>query len=329
VLNRARGARVFGFMSASRPVLTLSTAWFLVSPCHAPSAALSLQAFIRRYPEGILPCFTFTPRKITVLAAPSFRPHKPGIHMETSVKASKQEQWQELVSRVQELASATSDENARLVQKVKDLEVEVTVWKQALSTARGTQDRESESTVTSAASQKGVALCVIDGTRSIFSPNYITQGQEGGRGAGREIIRGITDHLVHRSIQDMNPKLAIIVYVRKAQLQHDLVGSNNCTSEQFDDFFVGLNETPYINIVEVSSKRDADKKIEEHLQLFAGLTQTVRIFFSGGMGQNTCPSSLPSTSAVPPASWLSCEATAAHLSARLPASLPLCYRGYL
>jgi len=138
--------------------------------------------------------------------------------------------------------------------------------------------------VTSAASQKGVALCVIDGTRSIFSPNYITQGQEGGRGAGREIIRGITDHLVHRSIQDMNPKLAIIVYVRKAQLQHDLVGSNNCTSEQFDDFFVGLNETPYINIVEVSSKRDADKKIEEHLQLFAGLTQTVRIFFSGGNG---------------------------------------------
>jgi hypothetical protein len=183
-----------------------------------------------------------------------------------------------------ELGSATFDENAWLVQKVKELEVEVTVWKQAHSTARSAQDRESESSVTFPASQKSVALCVIDGTRSIFSANYITRGQEGGRGAGREIIRGITDHLVlDTSIQDMNPKLqvAIIVYVRKAQLQHDLVGSNNCTSEQFDDFFVGLNETPYINIVEVSSKRDADKKIE-------GEHPKSQIQLPNVLAQNTC-----------------------------------------
>jgi len=49
-------------------------------------------------------------------------------------------------------------------------------------------------------------------------------------------------------------------------------------------FFVGLNEISYLNIVEVNSKREADKKIEEHLQLFSGLPQTTRIFFSGGNG---------------------------------------------
>ena len=81
----------------------------------------------------------------------------------------------------------------------------------------------------------------------------------------------------------------------KGQFRNDL--ASICPREQSDNFFVGLNETPYLNIVEVNSKREADKKIEgehlqvklnssdvshpEHLQLFAGLPQTIRVFFSG------------------------------------------------
>jgi len=45
-----------------------------------------------------------------------------------------------------------------------------------------------------------------------------------------------------------------------------------------------LNETSYLNIVEVTNKRDVDKKIEEYLQLFADIPQTVRVFFTGGNG---------------------------------------------
>lgn len=161
-----------------------------------------------------------------------------------------------------ELAWATSDENVQLTQKVKELEVEVTVWKQAHSnTTRGTLDRENKA-VTFSDSQKNLALCVIDGTRSVFSVDYITQGEEGGRMAGQDIIRGITGYFANdKSLQDLNPKLAINIYIWKPRLRNDLVASNFCTLEQFDLFFVGLNETPNINIIEVSSKRNAEKKI--------------------------------------------------------------------
>ena len=159
-----------------------------------------------------------------------------------------------------ELARATSDENALLVQKVKELQVEVDVWKQALSTTRTAQDRDNRPVVSFANPGKNVALCVIDGTRSFFSASYTTQGEDGGRRAGKEIVQGITNHVADdRSLQ---AKLFITIYVRKAQLRNDVVASGLCTPEQFDDFLIGLNETSYLNIVEVSNKRDADKKIE-------------------------------------------------------------------
>jgi hypothetical protein len=172
---------------------------------------------------------------------------------------------------------------------VKELEVEVTVWKQAHSTA----SRESKP---GPMGQKNLALCIIDGTRSVFSTNYITEGEAGGRKAGQEIIRGIVDHLSDASsLQDSTVKISISIYIAKTRLRNDL--ASICPREQFDKFFVGLNETPFLNIVEVNSKRDADKKIQgehlqvkmnssnvphpEHLQMLADLPQTARVFFSG------------------------------------------------
>jgi hypothetical protein len=111
--------------------------------------------------------------------------------------------------------------------------------------------------------QKNVALCVIDGTRSIFSPNYLTQGEEGGRKAGQEIVQGITDHLANDgSTQVANVKISIVIYVMRPRLRNELLSGNTCTAEQFDGFFVGLNETRYLNIVEVGYKSDTDRKIE-------------------------------------------------------------------
>lgn len=141
---------------------------------------------------------------------------------------------------------------------MKELEFEVTLWKQALSTTKGVPDRENK-----LMGQKQVALCVIDGTRSAFSTNYIAEGEAGGRKAGQEIIRGVVDYLADASsLQDSTVKVSIAIYVMKARLRSDLAASNFCAPEQFDKFFVGLDETPYLNIVEVSNKRGADKKIE-------------------------------------------------------------------
>ena len=176
---------------------------------------------------------------------------------------------------------------------MKELEVEVTVWKQAHSTA----SRESKPILVAQKNQeKNLALCMIDGTRSVFSTSYITEGEAGGKRAGQEIIRGIVDYLANASsLRGPTLKLSISLYITKGRLRNDL--ASICPREQFDKFFVGLNETSYLNIVEVNNKREADKKIEgeclqvklntsnvpqpEHLQLFADLPQTIRVFFSG------------------------------------------------
>lgn len=150
-----------------------------------------------------------------------------------------------------DLARATSDENTQLINKVKALEFEVTLWKQALSPEKGGENNPM--------GQK-VALCMIDGTRGFFSTNYTTEGEEGGRKAGQEIIGGIADYLAN-ILQD-TVKISISIYITKARLRSDLAASNICAPDQFDKFIVGLDETPYLNIVEVRSKKSADKKIE-------------------------------------------------------------------
>ena len=157
---------------------------------------------------------------------------------------------------------------------MKELEVEVTVWKQAHSTASREYKPMGQMNL-------NLAICMIDGTRGFFSASYITEGGAGGRKAGQEIIRGIVDYLADiNSVQESAVKLSIAVYITKARLRNDL--SSICTPDQLDKFFAGLNETPFLNIVEVNSKRDADKKIEGE--------QLVRVkqYSSNTLIQNTC-----------------------------------------
>ena len=169
------------------------------------------------------------------------------------------------------------------------MRVEVAVWKQQAISSKTAQDYESQtsfrrsvtfengvdvsavlspqprSNLTGATLQKNVALCVIDGTRSIFSPDYLIRGEEGGKKAGQEIVQGITDHLANDGspgVLATNVKISIVVYVMRPRLRNELIAGNTCTAEQFDGFFVGLNETRYLNIVEVGSKTDTDRKIE-------------------------------------------------------------------
>jgi hypothetical protein len=120
---------------------------------------------------------------------------------------------------------------------------------------------------------------VIDGTRSVFSPNYLARGEEGGRKVGQEIVQGITDHLAKDgSLQVANVKISIVIYVMRPRLRSELVAGDTCTADQFDGFFVGLNETRYLNVVEVGNKSDTDRKIEGAQQ--ADQAETSLTFFT-------------------------------------------------
>ena len=122
---------------------------------------------------------------------------------------------------------------------------------------------------------------MIDGTRSVFSPNYLAQGETGGRKAGQEIVQGITDHLAKDgSLQVANVKISIVIYVMRLQLRDELIAGDTCTAEQFDGFYVGLNETRFLNVVEVANKSDTDRKIEGRQLEQANQAETSLAFFT-------------------------------------------------
>ncbi|KAI0068923.1 hypothetical protein BV25DRAFT_1910657 [Artomyces pyxidatus] len=232
------------------------------------------------------------------------------------IKSTNQLQWIELLGKVQELAEATSTENTELSARVKELELELLVWKQAHSAAREAAERENKIRDEQLAvlrkqvsggghglvvEKDGLVLCVIDGTKTFFAAPYLKQGEHGGRRAGQEISNGIHRHLTEdNAYASSDISLWIFVYVNKRRLVTELVGNAVCTALQLDAFCAGLSETsPSLNIIDVASKKDADSKIREYLQMFSKLQHNLRIYTTGGYGSEYSPS-LPYLDVVAP-----------------------------
>ncbi|KAI0053058.1 hypothetical protein FA95DRAFT_1482606 [Auriscalpium vulgare] len=188
-------------------------------------------------------------------------------------------------------------ENAELVNKLKKLENELSVWKDAHSAARDAAEREKkihEEQVTALRRQRpdavanadeaGLIYCVIDGTRTFFTASYLKDGDEGGRRAGQDLIRAINRYVYNdRACEKKDNTVWIAVYVEKKRLVEDL--GEVCTAEQFAGFCDGLSQaSDFLHIVDVANKKDADYKIRQYLQTYAKLSQTQRFFFTGGYG---------------------------------------------
>ena len=133
---------------------------------------------------------------------------------------------------------------------------------QALKKVKGLEAVPNQALSNERIAEKDIALCIIDGTRTTFSTNYIAQGEEGGRKAGQDIVWVIKDYLSNDNpLQEDWCKLSIAIFVIRNTQLRNLVTS---TPEKFDEFFAGLNQTPHslINIIEVDNKRAALSKID-------------------------------------------------------------------
>lgn len=106
-------------------------------------------------------------------------------------------------------------------------------------------------------------LCIIDGTKTIFSPAYFKQGEEGGQQAAEELTRGIQQHLADD--KDIGPQgfsLWTSLYINERELTDDMVSNGHCTAAQFERFCVGLSQTSSLTIVDVANKKGVDVKIK-------------------------------------------------------------------
>lgn len=203
--------------------------------------------------------------------------------------------WNDVIVKIQEVARAVEAEHASLASRVKELEVELSVWKQAHATSRDAAERQIKARDEqlhamkqpnggpSITYEKSLILCIIDGTKTIFSPAYFKQGEEGGQQAAEELTRGIQQHLADD--KDIGPQgfsLWTSLYINERELTDDMVSNGHCTAAQFERFCVGLSQTSSLTIVDVANKKGVDVKIKEYIKTFAGLPQTLRVIYCGG-----------------------------------------------
>lgn len=220
-----------------------------------------------------------------------------------------QRMWDEALTRVLDLSTVTIKHNAELEARVNDLEVELSVWKQAHNNVVDIAERDKKAHNTQVATlnrqissldlmktQSPLILCAVDGGLNIFHPDLLARGAEGGRTAAQDLTKKIAEYLYQEDIQVFGRlSFWITLFINRDGLHETLLGSNLCTADQFRSFLVGFSQaSPRFLIVEVGPGPEAvDAKLREYLQAYTRLPQTLRLFL-GGAYNGSCMQTLSS-----------------------------------
>ena len=172
-----------------------------------------------------------------------------------------------------DLSSATVRRNTDLENRVAELEVELSVWKQAHSVALEASEREVKAHNVQIAAlnrqisnldcfktvrffllspvvllqynhhhpptqnQNPLILCIVNGDELVFNRELLNQGYQGGRTAAQQLTQAIAEHLSKEETQ-VYGRLSfwITIYLTKNELAEDLSAHNVCSQEQFQAF---------------------------------------------------------------------------------------------
>ncbi|GBE79330.1 hypothetical protein SCP_0205280 [Sparassis crispa] len=205
--------------------------------------------------------------------------------------------WDEALTRLLDLSTATVKRNGELETRVTELELELSVWKQAHSTVVDLADRDRKAhnaqlaTLNRQISSLGILnnldpliLCVLDGNANIFSQSLLAQGQQGGRQAAQELTKKIAEYLSQEEVQVFGRlSFWVTIYFNKRRLLNLVLGEALCTADQLEGFLSGLSQaSPRFLLVDIGQgKDDVDVKIKEYLETCSRLPQTLRVFFGG------------------------------------------------
>ncbi|KIL68159.1 hypothetical protein M378DRAFT_158687 [Amanita muscaria Koide BX008] len=212
------------------------------------------------------------------------------------VEAS-QQLWDEMLARLINLSTVTVRHNAELQNRVAELEMELSVWKQAHSVALEVSEREAKAhNVQIAALNRQISnldcfrgttnpliLCVVNGDEKIFLKDLVSQGQIGGKTAAQQLTKAIAEYLSKEELHIFGRlSFWITIFVNKSEIFTKLLGHDFCTAEQLEDFFAGFSAaSPRFIIVDTGFGDEAvSLKIKEYLQTFTRFPQTLRVFFA-------------------------------------------------
>ncbi|KAG6878107.1 hypothetical protein C0993_012111 [Termitomyces sp. T159_Od127] len=204
----------------------------------------------------------------------------------------------ETLTRLLNLSTATVKRNVELENRVSELEVELSVWKQAHSVALEASERETKAHNVQVAAlnrqisnldcfrgnQNPLILCIVNGDENVFIRDLFVQGQQGGRAAAQQLTKSIAEYLSNEDVHVFGRlSFWITVYYNKMEWD-DLLRTNKvCTSEQFEGFISCLllkgfsQSSPRFLMVDVGYHKDTvDSKIKEYLQTYTRFPQTLR-----------------------------------------------------
>lgn len=211
----------------------------------------------------------------------------------------------QLIAPSPDLSSATVHRNSDLENRVAELELELSVWKQAHANILESAEREKKAhnaqvstlnrqissletikaglsvligrkvtRMTADAknqSQNPLIFCVIDGWVNVFHESFLRQGLQGGIQAAQNTTKGIAEYLSQENVQVFGRiSFWITLYLNRRSVLDALVNNAICTAEQFDDFLLGFSQaSPRFQIVEVEQGREAvaAKMKGEHVPL--------------------------------------------------------------
>jgi len=198
--------------------------------------------------------------------------------------------WDEAVTQLLELSSATVERNAELESKVAKLELELSVWKDHVEREQKAHNAQVATLNHQLASlgvlnnQDPLILCILDGNSSIFRQHLLAQGFQGGRHAAQELTKKIAEYLSQEGVQ-VYGRLSfwITIYINKRRLLGILPNEGICTGEQLDSFLSGFSQaSARFLVVDVGQgKDDVDVKLKEYLQTYLRFPQTLKVFFGG------------------------------------------------
>ncbi|KAF9008911.1 hypothetical protein BDQ17DRAFT_1388607 [Cyathus striatus] len=178
-----------------------------------------------------------------------------------------QQLWDDTLRRLLNLSSTTVQRNADLESRIAELEIELSVWKQAHAVALEATEREAKAhNVRAAALNRQIAnldgfktnynpliLCVINGDENIFIGKLLSQGCQGGRTAAQQLTKAIAEHLSSEEVH-VYGRLSfwITIFFNKSALLEILLGNSICSQEQFEAFLSGFSQSsPRFSLVDV------------------------------------------------------------------------------
>ncbi|KAJ7638680.1 hypothetical protein FB45DRAFT_903524 [Roridomyces roridus] len=213
-------------------------------------------------------------------------------------EANQQRLWNDTLSRLHSLSNETLKRNARLEERVMELEEDIRLTG-AMYVEASQRDLQAHERLVFTLNQElakrdlfehqsPLILCVINGDNRIFNGPLISQGRPGGYAAAEALTQAIATYLTPEGLGASFGRVSfwITVYFNKGELVDKLVANNICSVDDFDAFLAGFSQTsPRFCLIDVGFTGGTDVKMDEYIQVYARFPQTLRVFVAGAEDQ--------------------------------------------